>query len=161
MDNKYIYALDLAMGNSGIAVYNINECKIEVITSCKTNPKLSHGERLHVQREYILDIMNKYPPYEVVIEQGFSLHNKSTQVIFKVHGVYNEVLSAYPQTYYTPKDVKKQITGNGNAKKEKVKECLLEYYPEIIGDYTMNNDDESDAVAVLITHLKKEYPSLL
>lgn len=139
------------MSNSGISIFNIDTFESVHITSIETNPKQEHGKRLHTQREFIRELIDEYPPYEVAIEKGFTRFNNATQVIFRVVGIFNEVLHKYPQFYYAPTTVKKIITGNGQAKKELLIDAILKRYPDI----KFANTDESDSFGVGITHLVK------
>lgn len=150
---KYIYGLDLSMSCSGVTIYDLDSKSFVIVDSIKTKDKDQHGTRLHMQRNFLEDYMKEYPPYEVAIEKGFSRFNKSTQVVFRVHGVANELYHEYEQYYYTPNMVKKTITENGRASKEEVASEIIKKYPEL----RFNNDDESDSCAVLLTHLKKRY----
>lgn len=93
--------------------------------------------------------MGEYTPFEVAIERGFTMHNKSTQVIYRCHGVINELLHKYPQFYYPPTTVKKIVAGNGRASKEELEEIIASKYPNL----SFDNDDESDAVGVGLSHL--------
>lgn len=150
---RYLYGLDLSMANTGIAIFDIDTYEPIVITSIATKDKDEHGDRLHTQREYMKDLISKYPPYEVAIEKGFTMHNTSTQVIYRVHGVAQELFHEYPQTYYAPTTVKKLITGNGKANKDIVQKYILKEYPYI----EFENTDESDAVAIGLSHLIKKH----
>ena len=141
------------MSNTGIAIFNIDTYKPILITSVKTNNKNTHGERLHNQRDYMERLIKIYPPHEVAIERGFSHMNTTTQVIYRVHGVTNELFYKYPQFYYPPATVKKIIGKNGRAKKEVIQKNILKKYP----DMNFNNNDESDAVAIALTHLIKKH----
>ena len=137
------------MSNSGICIFNIDTYEPVHITSIKTNDKQTHGERLHVQREFIKELIKKYPPYEVAIEKGFTRFNAATQIIFRVVGVFNEVLHECEQFYYAPTTVKKSITGNGQSKKDVVQNAILKKYSNI----KFENEDQSDAYSVGIHHL--------
>lgn len=151
--SKYLYGLDLSMANTGIAIFDIDTYKPILITSISTNSKEEYGDRLHTQRGYMKDLIKKYPPYEVAIEKGFTMHNTSTQVIYRVHGVTQELFHEYKQFYYAPTTVKKAITGNGKSNKELVQETILKKYPNIKFD----NEDQSDAVGVACCHLIKKH----
>lgn len=141
------------MSKTGIAVFNIDTYEPILITSIETNDKEEYGDRLHTQRKYMEGLIDKYPPYEVAIEQGFTMHNKSTQVIYRTHGVAQELFHEYPQFYYAPTTVKKMITGNGRSSKEIVQESILKRYPDI----EFENKDQSDAVGVACSHLIKNH----
>lgn len=152
-DIKYLWGLDLSMSNSGIVIFNIDTFEPVHITSIKTNDKQEHGERLHTQREFVKELINKYPPYEVAIEKGFTRFNNATQTIYRVVGVFNEILHKYNQYYYAATTIKKLVGGNGKASKELVQKSILKKYPNIEFD----NEDQSDAFGVCISHLIKKY----
>jgi len=97
-------------------------------------------------------LIDKYTPSIVVIEQGFSLHNTSTQAIFRVHGLANYIFSEYEQIYYPASTVKKVVTGRGNSKKEEVRDAIISKNPNI----TFNSLDESDAFGVGETFFVKK-----
>ncbi len=136
------------MSNSGICIFNIDTYEPIHITSIKTDDKQTHGERLHTQREFIKELIKKYPPYEVAIEKGFTRFNA-----YRVVGVFNEVLHEYQQFYYAPTTVKKSITGNGQSNKSVVQKAILKKYPNI----EFENEDQSDAFSVGIHHLIKNH----
>lgn len=146
----YLYAFDLSMACSGLVIFDIATCKHVLITSYKTNDKQEHGERLTQLRQHWSEIMEKYPPTEVSIERGFSRFNTSTQVIYRVHGVCNELFNGFPQKYYPPKTVKEAIV-SGNATKKQLQDKIKLMYPDV----EFANEDESDAFAVGLTHLIK------
>lgn len=150
--NKYVYGLDLSMSRTGMAIYDVDLKRFVYIDSKKTNAKQSHGERLGELRKWASNIIDKYPPFVVAIEQGFTRFNKSTQVIYRVHGVFNELFKDYEQIYYTPSRVKKDITGNGKSDKSVVAYNVLKIIPS---DLSVSNDDETDAVAVAYSYLKE------
>lgn len=139
------------MSNTGIAIFNIETFKPIYIDSVKTNAKQEHGDRLHTIREFMKDLIKQYPPYEVAIERGFSHMNTTTQVIYRVHGVCNELFHEYPQFYYPPATVKLEVAKHGQAKKEVVQKAILKNYPDI----NFDDEDQSDAAAVAICHLIK------
>ena len=141
------------MSNTGIAIFNSKTYKPTLITSVETNDKEEHGNRLHTQREYMKELIKKYPPCEVAIERSFTRFNQATQVLYRCHGIANELFHQYPQFYYAPATIKKTITGNGQAKKEIVQKSILKKYP----DLHFANDDESDATAIILTHLIKKH----
>lgn len=141
------------MSNTGIAIFDTDTYEPIFITSIATNSKEEYGDRLHTQRNFMEELIHKFPPYEVAIEKGFTMHNTSTQVIYRIHGVTQELFHEYPQFYYAPTTVKKIITGNGKANKELVQTYILKKYPDI----EFKNEDQSDATGVAITHLIKKH----
>lgn len=152
-EERYAYGLDISMSTSGIAIFNMDTLKPVLVTSITTNDKSEHGHRLNEQRCYMKTIATEYKPTVIFIEKGFTRHNTATQVIFRTVGVYNELLRNFPQEYLAPSTVKKAITGNGRASKELLQEVLTERYPEI----NFSNEDESDAVGVVLCGLIQQY----
>lgn len=154
---NYIFALDLSISCSGIAVFTEYGEFLEV-SSIKTNTKHEQKNRLKVIGDKLEELRDKYDPRIVVIERAFTQHNIATQVLYRVHGLANYMFYNCEQIYYAPTTIKKAITGNGKSDKEKVKQIILQdYYPEI----KFKNNDESDAVAIGLTYFIKEKQSVL
>lgn len=141
------------MSTSGIAIFDMDTLEPVLVTSITTDEKTEHGHRLNEQRNYMKEIATEYTPTVIFIEKGFTRHNTATQVIFRTVGVYNELLRHFPQEYLAPSTVKKAITGNGRAPKDLLQQVLSERYPEI----SFNNEDESDAVGVVLCGLIQQY----
>lgn len=141
------------MSCTGVAIFNLDKQKPVLISHVKTNDKETYGKRLHTIREFLKDLMGKYPPYEVAIERGYTFHNNATQVLYRCHGVCNQLFHEYDQFYYPPATIKKLITGNGRASKSLVQDKILEKYPNL----EFMNEDESDAVGIAVSHMIKKY----
>lgn len=155
-----IIAFDLSLTNTGYAVGRVEDGELDILEvgsiPTKRFTKYSHGFRLnHIAKE-INKLYKRYPEADAVIKEGsFSNgHILSTQVIFKVVGVWELITHIRGHDEFTdiaPSSVKKQVTGNGRAKKKDVSEKVQ----ELTGIETANND-ESDAVAVLLAFCKIE-----
>ena len=146
-----IYALDLSIALTGVAIYN-DKKEVVFIGSIATYPKDTHGVRLNMIKEYISELMVDFPPSKIVIERGFTRFNKATQVLYMVHGVVLELFKDYDVIYYPPKTIKHAITGKGNASKLEVRESVQQYFPDI----DIKNYDESDALAIGLTYFELE-----
>ncbi|AJA41376.1 crossover junction endodeoxyribonuclease RuvC [Geobacillus virus E3] len=146
----YLWAFDLSMSNTGIAIFDLHTYEPIHITSIKTNDKHSHGKRLYHIAKEIHSLRNQYPAGLVVIERGFSKHNISTQVTYRVHGVVNYLFHDVEQIYYPPKTVKEAII-RGDATKKFVRQIIESHYPNV----KFKNEDESDAFAVGLCWLIK------
>jgi Holliday junction resolvasome RuvABC endonuclease subunit len=138
---------------TGLVIFDIDTYEPVLIASIHTNPKQPHGQRLHHLRTEIVRLGKPYVPTDVAIERGFSRYNNTTQVIFRAHGVAQELLYMYPQTVYPPKKVKLIVAGKGDATKRKVMEVINQKYPNI----TFEDDNQSDAFAVGICRLKEAH----
>lgn len=151
MENKYIYALDLSLNNTGIAIFTNNGVFVECSSISTTEEKDIRGKLVIIANEY-KKYMKAYPVDKVIMEQGFTRYNISTQMIFRCVGITNLIFSDYEQISIPASTVKKIITGKGNATKEEVQNYILKMYPKI----KFQNYDESDAVSVGIAYFRKE-----
>lgn len=138
-----IYGLDLSIANTGVAILDENQ-NVVYVGSINTLPKDSTGVRLNTIREFLLGLMQQYPPKIICIERGFSRFHNATQVLYQVHGVAAELFHEFEQVYYTPNHVKKCITGDGHANKAVVMDSIKEMYPNV----KVKNYDEADALAI-------------
>lgn len=154
-----MYGLDISMKCTGIAIYDLNDRKFVLVDSFNTEKiyatKENKGKNLHALKlialtNWMKEITTKYPPALVSIERMFSRFNNETQTIAKATGVIQTVLWSRPMTFYPPKSVKSTIV-HGSATKEDVANAILT--SATYNYITVNNEDESDAVAVAMTYL--------
>lgn len=148
-DKKYIYALDLSLTSSG---YTIADHDFNIIQIGTIRP--NQNERIDQRLEYIWiefhNLMKLYPPSVAVIERTFTKFNTATQQLFRVHGIVNLAFKGIAQLYYSPSTIKKSVTGIGRATKPEVMKKIKEIYPDV----QLDNDDESDSLAIM-HHYKK------
>jgi len=137
------------MESTGFCIFDEN-MKPVLIDSIPTKKSQSHGKRLKVIADKMIELRDKYPTKVIVIERGFSRFNMATQVIYRVHGLVNYLFHKSEQIYYPPKTVKEAILG-GNATKKQVQEEIKKRYPDVV----FKNEDESDAFAVCLTYYIK------
>jgi Holliday junction resolvasome RuvABC endonuclease subunit len=140
---KYIYALDLSLNSTGVCIFTNDGIFVKAVTIDTKSLEQSKLKLKMIGEEFI-KLMKQYSPGVVVIEQGFTLYNKSTQAIFRVHGIANYIFCESEQIYYPATTVKKLIGGMGNMKKEEIRDIILKKYPAI----KFNSLDESDAFAL-------------
>lgn len=152
--------MDLSLSRSGFAVVRVVAEKIKVVEvgSIPTKPRQSHGERLlHIQ-EKLEELIDRYGEFTAVArERGFSRYARTTQALFKVVGVCDLTFAKHGVTSIAelpPTTIKKQLTGSGYAKKDVVAREVI----NLLGlQYVkFSSDDETDALAVIITYLQKE-----
>lgn len=154
-----ILAMDLSLSCPAFAVIKVVNGVPEVVylSHVKTNAKKSHGYRLFQIWDEMKMIYELHPDIdEVVREKGFSRFPAVTQTLFKVVGISDAC--AYKHGFdvvheYAPTTVKKTISGSGKGTKDNVAECISIY---ISTNIDFKTDDESDAVAVGLTHLIKK-----
>ena len=162
--NDYIIGIDISLNDSGVAVYSLSEQRIvhydhinvQHIRNLKKYRGLNiNAIKVSLQREFFEDIMRKFPPRIVVIESGFAKFRKEVASLNQINGVVYSVFWNYSQVMYTPNAIKSEIV-HGSADKEVVRDTLIDNIPELKGDeLVFNNDNVSDAIAVLYTYLLK------
>lgn len=150
-----IIAFDLSLTSSGYAVGEVSGRDLEIIEIGTIKTKYKKGEeagrRLHTIAQAVENLYKEYPDAEMIVkERSFSNGRvKATQQIFKVVGIWELMSYLAGHDVFTdiaPNSVKKEVTGNGRASKKLVAEKVEE-----LTGITASNDDESDAIAVLIT----------
>jgi len=146
----------LAMG------YGVIESRDDEITliDCgvlTTKARSPIGERLSYLYNQLLEIVSRYQPDAVAIEQPFIAKNvKSALAIGKAQAI--AILAAadrgIPVYEYTPAQVKQRVTNYGASSKEQVQEMVrlqlgLSQPPQ--------PSDAADALAVAICHLHETH----
>ncbi len=113
------------------------------------------GERLSYLYGKLMDIMGRYQPDEVAVEQPFMANNaKSALAIGRAQSI--AILAAanngIPTSEYTPTQVKQRVANYGASSKEQIQEMVklqlgLAQAPQ--------PSDAADALAVAICHLRQ------
>lgn len=151
MEETYVYALDLSLNSTGVAIFTNNGVLVEYTSIDTTHEKDLRGKLVLIANEY-KKFMKVYPVEKIVMEQGFTRYNVSTQMIFRCVGLTNYIFSEYEQISIPATTVKKILTNKGNCGKEDVQKAVLDIYPKL----KFSNYDQSDAVAVGIAFFRKE-----
>lgn len=109
-------------------------------------------ERLRLIHQKVHELIGRFGPADFAIEAPF--FGKNVQSMLKLGraqgvAIATAMQAGIPVTEYSPKKVKKSITGNGSAEKEKVWKMLQRILElqENIPAY-----DASDALAVAVCH---------
>lgn len=117
-----------------------------------TSPKLLFSERLKIIYDDLTEIIEKYDPQELAIEELFFNKNIKTAIdVSHARGV--QVLAAVNKNLgiyeYTPLQIKQAVVGYGRADKNQVQQMvkMLLNLKEI-----PKPDDAADALAVAICH---------
>ena len=100
-------------------------------------------------------LLEKYQPDEVAVEDIFFAYNPKS--VIKLAQFRGALLLYLLQNFekvneYTPLQVKKAVTGNGQSKKEVVRDSIKELFG--FSDKDLKPLDISDAVAIAVTHSK-------
>jgi len=141
----------------GYGIIDSEEAEITFVTcsAVKCNQRSPLGERLSYLYSELSNIISRYQPDAVAIEQPFVARNvRSALAIGKAQAV--SILAAanrgIPTYEYSPAQVKRVVTDYGASSKEQVQEMVrlqlgLSQAPQ--------PTDASDALAVAICHLRE------
>lgn len=145
-----ILSIDSGIEKTGFAVFDIvKERKFKYINSglVKTSAKLGVEYRLLQIYKAIDNLVVKYKPTVIVMEQLFFAKNIKTAI--HVSQAQGTILLLAAQIgiridFLTPLQIKQTVTGYGFADKKSVKKmiCLL-----INENIKIEDDDQSDAIA--------------
>jgi len=154
-----ILGIDPGLNNTGYGLIRYDKKKIELLNyGCiLTNQKDTFSFRIQKIYYKIKEIIEKYNPHEVVIEEIFFNKNvRSALIVSKVHGMIaiTVALMGLELYEYTPLQIKQATVGNGRAEKHQVQSMvkILLNLSEI-----PQPDHAADALAVAICHIHTKY----
>lgn len=149
-----ILGIDPGTQVAGYGLIETKGSKIVVIEygSLKTDKKQSFPQRLKFIHSRIMDIILKYQPDQMAIEEVFYGKNiKSAIKIGEGRGIVFlcAALANIPIAEYAATVIKKAVVGNGSAHKNQVQEMvkIILELPKI-----PEPEDASDALAIAICH---------
>ncbi|NMA86113.1 MAG: crossover junction endodeoxyribonuclease RuvC [Tissierellia bacterium] len=142
----------LAIVGYGVIEYKGNKYNAIDYGCIYTDSNINLPERLKIIYEELYDLIDKYNPEDIAMEELFFNKNVKTAIkVGQARGV--EILAAVNKgkvVYeYTPLQIKQSVVGYGRAEKRQVQEMvkLLLNLKEI-----PKPDDAADALAVAICH---------
>ena len=153
---RIIMGIDPGTNVMGYGVLGINGKKTEVVVMgvIQLNRFESHYLRLARIYERVSGLVQQYLPDELAIEAPF--FGKNVQSMLKLGRAQGVAMAAalardIPITEYPPLNIKKAVTGNGQASKEQVAN-MLKHLLNIPDDRMPNLLDATDALAAALTH---------
>lgn len=152
--NRIILGIDPGTVIMGYGLIEINGKDISLITMgiLKLAKYKGHALKLKKIFERTLALVEEYKPDELSIEAPF--YAKNVQSMLKLGRAQGVAMAAalhrdIPITEYSPREIKRAITGNGNASKEQVAGMLQNLLTfEQVPDYL----DATDGLAVAVCH---------
>lgn len=154
MQEKIILGVDPGTLVMGYGILLIKDKKMELLTMGIIHLKKydSHAAKLKVIFTRMLQLIDQYHPDELALEAPF--FGKNVQSMLKLGRAQGVAMAAglyrdIPMMEYSPKKIKKSITGNGNASKEQVAAMLksllnLKELPKYL--------DATDGLAAAVCH---------
>lgn len=146
-----ILGLDLAE-RLGLCVIDTTNSRVLLSLS----RKLSHGdaqERLLNLRKLLLEVINKFSPDEIAIEDVFlpaKTSRKTPIALGELRGVARLCAAEreIPVFFYAARQVKQAITGYGNASKQDIVHWIQSEF-----QISVKDDNEADAISIAWTHI--------
>ena len=156
MSGKIILGVDPGSRIAGYGVIQVNGNKEEVIEYgvLKLESSKSHQVRLKQIYDRLTQVIKRCKPDEGAIEMP--VYAQNPQSLLKLGRAQSAAMLALlnmqiPVVEYTPKEVKRSVTGNGNAAKEQVW-YMVRSILKIDDSQPALGLDASDALAVALCH---------
>ena len=129
---------------------NSNLVKLNDFGVIKTKAKNSFSDRLCTIYDDLHTLIDEIKPNLVAVEKLFFYRMSHTITVAQARGVLMLVLgqAKLPYVEFTPPEIKKALTGYGNATKIEVQEAVAR---ELSLDFIPRPDDAADALAIAIT----------
>ena len=152
-----IIGVDPGLNNTGFGILDYKGSKIKVVAYGLVSPpaKESIANRLEYLNSHMNDLIDKFSPMSMAIEDSFYSQNvKSAILLGQARGVL--LLSAsskgIPSMVYAPRKVKQSVTGSGSSSKRQVK-YMVEKILKI--DKNISSLDITDALAIGLCHINQ------
>jgi crossover junction endodeoxyribonuclease RuvC len=157
-----VLGLDLSLTSPGFAVIEVKAGKPNLVKTANftTTSDTQQALRYEEIEAFTLLFIRDNKPFDVIAREIWPPSRNYAQNN-KIHGSWAAVERALSRYGYevnehlTPSNVKKTVTGNGNAKKPEVAESVR----KILGlgeDYKFDSDDHSDAAGIALAYLIRE-----
>ena len=116
----------------------------------ETPAKTQFSDRLCTIHDDLHAVIDEIKPDLVAVEKLFFYRMSHTITVAQARGVVMLVLgqAGLPYVEFTPPEVKKALTGYGNAQKVEVQEAVAR---ELALDFLPRPDDAADALAIALT----------
>ncbi len=136
----------------GLIEVNAERSSLVSYDIIQNSPDSSMPQRLKMIYTTLCDVIKKHKPNEVAVETAF--YGKNVQSALKLgqaRGVsmLAAVVNQLPLAEYTPREIKKSITGNGGATKQQVQYMVKSY---LRLRTVPKHFDMTDALAIALCH---------
>ena len=152
-----IISVDPGLRNTGFAILDYKGSKIKVVAYGLINPPIKESipNRLEYLNSHMNDLIDKFSPMSMAIEDSFYSQNvKSAILLGQARGVL--LLSAaskgIPSMVYAPRKIKQSVTGSGSSSKKQVK-YMVEKILNI--EKSISSLDITDALAIGLCHINQ------
>lgn len=147
--------IDPGFARCGYAFIESENSIYKIIDSglIETFQKTEYNQRLKKIYEELNNLIEKHKPDNAAIEElFFSKNTKTALKVAEARGIIILALTVNNIDFkeYKPKEVKSQITGNGNANKDAVIRMV-----NLFTNSKIKQDDTADAVAIALAHASR------
>jgi crossover junction endodeoxyribonuclease RuvC len=158
LHKRRILGIDPGTQITGVGIIdfdNQGELSVCYYGSIKTIPKSSLPIRLKKIYKELIELINKYKPDFIALEDIFYSENIKTAIVMghaRAVAILAPINLGIEPTEYSPREVKLAVVGRGNASKSQVQYMvrnILKINEEI------NPPDAADALAVAICHFNR------
>ncbi len=151
-----VLGIDPGFRHTGWALVALKGSSAVLIDSGVISPCVNQENTLRLAELYkeLGDIIAKYKPHSVSIEETFVNKNPATTMLLSqargvlMAAVGSQKLSCYE---YSANAIKKQIVGKGHASKEQVLYMIKALFPKT----QITKQDQADAIAIALCHCYK------
>lgn len=154
-----ILGIDPGSRTTGYALLSIENSRQTILEYglCSVGHNEAHELRLLELYEKISDVISRIHPDECAIEMP--VYGKNPQSMLKLGRAQAAAMLAalnqqVPVVQYTPKEVKKAVTGNGNASKQQILYMVRSILSIADPEEEMTHD-AADAIAVGLCHVHR------
>lgn len=154
-----ILGIDPGSRTTGYALLNVESSRQSILEYgiCSVGHNQAHELRLLDLYRKISEIISRVHPDECAIEMP--VYGKNPQSMLKLGRAQAAAMLAalnqeIPVVQYTPKEIKKAVTGNGNASKQQII-YMVRSILSITDAEELMTHDAADAVAVGLCHVHR------
>ena len=150
-----VLGIDPGLNRTGYAVLEVGSRgpKLREGGVINSTPKFALAERVREISAGLREVIAEYAPAVMAIEQVFSHVQNPKTAILMAHARGVILLAAadqrIPVVHYTPRQIKKLLTGSGRATKEQVQHAIQH---ELRMKKLLEPNDVADASAVALCH---------
>jgi crossover junction endodeoxyribonuclease RuvC len=147
-----ILGIDPGSRVTGYGLIKVINHQLQYVASgCIRSPEGALSQRLLQIFNGVCELMERYQPDEVAIEQVFMHHNPSSALkLGHARGVAMVACASHrlEVSEYSPREIKQALVGYGGAEKEQVKHMVV----QLLHLSAAPQSDAADALAIAICH---------
>ncbi|MGD9638961.1 MAG: crossover junction endodeoxyribonuclease RuvC [Alphaproteobacteria bacterium] len=145
--------IDPGLNKTGWGIIDFANSRLKYVSDgvIKTSAEDSISKRLLTIHNELSDVISRFEPQEVAIEEIFINKNPvSTLKLSQARGaaILSSALHGLQVFEYSPNEIKKTVVGTGHAAKQQIAMMIKVLLPE----YKHKSPDSADALAAAICH---------